>query len=51
MFAPEMVIGSNQWQFRDIQEMAHYGSTSPVLLDADASKHGGMLTVIRLLTH
>ena len=37
MFAPKLRESDNTWQFRDIQEMAQYANTSPVLLDADAS--------------
>ena len=37
MFAPKLRESNNTWQFRDIEEMAQYANTSPVLLDADAS--------------
>ena len=37
MFAAKLKDSNNTWQFRDIQEMAQYANTSPVLLDADAS--------------
>ena len=43
MFAPELAIEDNKWQHRDIGGMAQYANSSPVLLDADASKGSSII--------